>query len=94
MISFSLEDTAIFFTYIFTLLAVNTLILLTFKNSRDLRHKLHQRQESLYTDLQLERYFDKSAIENYRKRYSFWFTLDIVLGGMVLIVAFILKSSQ
>jgi len=93
LITVSLKNTAIFYTYIFVLLVVNTLILLTFKNSRELRQKLHERQSALYGDLNFDKYFDRTAIENYKKRYTFWLILDVVLGGMVLVVAFIAKYS-
>jgi len=94
LISISLKNTAIFYTYILVLLIVNILILLTFKNSRQLKEKIHEKQLTFYSDLKLEKYFDQSAIENYRKRYTFWFALDVVLGGMVLVVSFISKYSQ
>jgi hypothetical protein len=74
-----------------TLVIVNLLILATFKNSRQLREKLHLKQKHLYEDLGLLKYFDDSVIENYKKRYFIWISLDVVLGIMAILVAVLLK---
>lgn len=91
LIAISVEKTAIYAVFIITLIIVNLLILATFKNSRELREKLHLRQKGLYEDSGLLNYFDDSVIENYKKRYSIWILLDIVLGIMAIIVAILLK---
>jgi len=85
------ERTAIFFVFMVSLVTVNALIILTFRNSRELREKIHRRQGQLYTDIQLDDYFDDSVIENYRKRYALWIILDMILGAMVLVVALLVK---
>jgi hypothetical protein len=85
------ERTAIFFVFFAVLVAVNALIVLTFRNSRELREKLHSRQGRLYKDIELDDYFDDSVIQNYRRRYALWITLDMILGAMVLIVALLVK---
>ena len=91
LIAISVEKSGIYAVFIITLLIVNLLILATFRNSRQLREKLHSRQKSLYEDLGLLKYFDDSVIENYRKRYFIWISLDIVLGIMAILVAVLLK---
>ena len=91
LVAISVEKTAIYAVFIVTLVIVNLLILATFRNSRQLREKLHLRQKSLYDDLGLLKYFDESVIENYKKRYSIWISLDIVLGIMAILVAVLLK---
>ena len=91
LIAISVEKSGIYAVFIITLIIVNLLILATFRNSRQLREKLHLRQKSLYSDLGLIKYFDDSVIENYRKRYSIWISLDIVLGIMAILVAILLK---
>ena len=91
LIAISVEKTGIYVVFMVTLVIVNLLILATFRNSRQLREKLHLRQKSLYDDLGLLKYFDDSVIENYRKRYSIWVLLDIVLGIMAILVAILLK---
>jgi hypothetical protein len=91
LIAISVEKTAIYAVFILTLIIVNLLILATFKNSRQLREKMHLRQKSLYEDLGLIKHFDDSLIENYKKRYTIWISLDIVLGMMAIIVAILLK---
>ena len=94
LIAISVEKTGIYTVFIITLIIVNLLILATFRNSRQLREKLHSRQKSLYGDLGLLKYFDESVIENYKKRYSIWIALDIVLGVMAILVAVLLKVYQ
>ena len=91
LIAISVEKTAIYAVFILTLILVNLLILATFKNSRQLREKMHLRQKSLYEDLGLIKHFDDSLIENYKKRYTIWISLDLVLGMMAIIVAILLK---
>jgi hypothetical protein len=91
LIAISVEKTAIYAVFIITLIIVNLLILATFKNSRQLREKMHLRQKSLYEDLGLIKHFDDSLIENYKKRYTIWISLDLVLGMMAIIVAILLK---
>jgi len=91
LIAISVEKSGIYAVFIITLIIVNLLILATFRNSRQLREKLHSRQRSLYDDLGLLKYFDESVIENYRKRYFIWISLDIVLGIMAILVAVLLK---
>ena len=91
LIAISVEKTGIYIVFILTLIIVNLLILATFRNSMQLREKLHSRQKSLYADLGLLQYFDESLIENYKKRYSIWIALDIVLGVMAILVAVLLK---
>ena len=91
LIAISVEKTAIYAVFIITLVIGNLLILATFKNSRQLREKLHLRQKGLYDDLGLLKHFDDSVIENYKKRYNIWISLDIVLGMMAIVVAILLK---
>ena len=91
LIFLSVEKTAIYSVFLATLVIVNLLILATFKNSRQLREKLHLRQKDLYEDLGLVKYFDNSVIENYKKRYFIWISLDVVLGIMAILVALLLK---
>ena len=94
LIAISVEKTGIYAVFIITLVVVNWLIIATFRNSRQLREKLHSRQKLLYDDLGLLKYFDESVIENYKKRYSIWISLDIVLGIMAILVAVLLKVYQ
>ena len=94
LIAISVEKTGIYAVFIITLVVVNLLIIATFRNSRQLREKLHSRQKLLYDDLGLLKYFDESVIENYKKRYSIWISLDIVLGIMAILVAVLLKVYQ
>ena len=90
MISVS-DKKSIIFVFLACLIIINILILATFKNSRDLREKLHVRQKQIYEDLNLAAYFDDSVIQNYKSRYTIWMTLDIVLGVTVIIVSALLK---
>lgn len=85
------EKKSIIFVFLACLIIINLLILATFKNSRDLREKLHARQKQIYEDLGLAIYFDGSVIQNYKSRYNIWMALDIVLGVTVVIVAILLK---
>ena len=91
LIFLSIEKTAIYAVFLATLVIVNLLILATFKNSRQLREKLHLKQKHLYEDLGLLKYFDDSVMENYKKRYFIWISLDVVLGIMAILVAVLLK---
>ncbi len=91
LITISVKRTAIYVVFIVTLVIVNLLIIATFRNSSLLREKLHLRQKDLYNDFELLKYFDDSVIENYKKRYSIWISLDIVLGTMAVLVALLLK---
>jgi hypothetical protein len=91
LIVLSVEKTAIYVVFLATLVIVNLLILATFRNSRQLREKLHLRQRAICDDLELLKYFDDSIIDNYKKRYSIWIALDIVLGVMAILVAILFK---
>ncbi len=85
------EKKSIIFVLLACLIIINILILATFKNSRELREKLHARQKQIYEDLGLAVYFDESVIQNYKSRYNIWMALDIVLGITVLVVSILLK---
>ena len=90
MLTVSKEKPAIYAVFIIALIVVNALILVTFKNSSELREKLHLRQKQIYEDFGLAKYFDESVIQNYKRRYIIWMALDVVLGIMVLVVAILL----
>ena len=92
LLTVSKEKPAIYAVFIITLIIVNALILATFRNSRELREKLHLRQKQIYEDLGLAKYFDESVIQNYKRRYNIWMALDVVLGVMVLVVAILLQK--
>ena len=91
IIVISKDKSTIFFVFLLTLVIVNILIIATFKNSRELREKLHLRQRQIYEDLNLTKYFDDSILQNYKRRYTIWIILDIVLGVMAIIVALLYK---
>ena len=74
LIAISVEKTAIYAVFILTLIIVNLLILATFKNSRQLREKMHLRQKSLYEDLGLIKHFDDSLnLSTIRSMFRFGF---------------------
>jgi len=91
IIVISKDKSTIFFVFLLTLVIVNILIIATFKNSRELREKMHLRQRQIYEDLNLIKYFDDSILQNYKRRYSIWIILDIVLGVMAIVVALLYK---
>jgi arginine exporter protein ArgO len=91
IIVISKDKSTIFFVFLITLVIVNILILATFKNSRELREKLHLRQRQIYEDLNLIKYFDDSILQNYKRHYTIWIILDIVLGVMAIVVALLFK---
>jgi hypothetical protein len=92
LLTLSQEKPGIYVVFLVTLVIVNLLILATFRNSMELREKLHLRQKQIYEDIGLSKYFDDSVILNYKRRYKIWMALDVILGLMVIIVAVLLIS--